>query len=115
MLSCRWLQDFREKNSDLMRHDIMVVLKNSCLSFVREIVGQSQSPLAPAGVGSVIYVEMVMYNMHDTIISDNKTHNSNILKLIYIYIYIYIYIIYIIYIYIYIFVYIYTNIIYIHM
>ncbi|KAK2181262.1 hypothetical protein NP493_404g02041 [Ridgeia piscesae] len=33
------IQDFREKNSDLMRHDIMVVLKNSCLSFVREIVG----------------------------------------------------------------------------
>ena len=31
--------DFREKNSDLMRHDIMVVLKNSSFAFVRELVG----------------------------------------------------------------------------
>ncbi len=33
-------QEFREKNSDLMRHDIMLVLKNSSLAFVRELVGK---------------------------------------------------------------------------
>ena len=33
------LQDFREKNSDFIRQDIMLVLKNSSLSFVRELVG----------------------------------------------------------------------------
>ena len=34
------ISDFREKNNDLMRHDIMVVLKNSSFSFVRELVGK---------------------------------------------------------------------------
>ena len=33
------LQYFREKNSDFIRQDIMLVLKNSSLSFVRELVG----------------------------------------------------------------------------
>ncbi|XP_013418061.1 LOW QUALITY PROTEIN: unconventional myosin-IXa-like [Lingula anatina] len=32
-------QDFREKNCDLMRPDIVSVLKNSSLGFVRELVG----------------------------------------------------------------------------
>jgi hypothetical protein len=31
--------DFREKNMDLMRHDIVSVLKNSSMAFVRELVG----------------------------------------------------------------------------
>jgi len=31
--------EFREKNMDLMRHDIVSVLKNSSLAFVRELVG----------------------------------------------------------------------------
>ena len=31
---------FREKNLDSMRHDVMVVLKNSSLAFVRELVGE---------------------------------------------------------------------------
>ena len=37
------IADFREKNLDMMRHDVMVVLKNSSLAFVRELVGRSRS------------------------------------------------------------------------
>ncbi|XP_064649169.1 unconventional myosin-IXb-like isoform X22 [Lineus longissimus] len=33
------IQDFKEKNMDLMRDDIVMVLKNSSLAFVRELVG----------------------------------------------------------------------------
>ncbi|XP_074649621.1 unconventional myosin-IXb-like isoform X2 [Tubulanus polymorphus] len=33
------VKDFREKNSDLMRPDVVLVLKNSSLAFVRELVG----------------------------------------------------------------------------
>ena len=34
------ISDFREKNLDMMRHDVMVVLKNSSQAFVRELVGE---------------------------------------------------------------------------
>ena len=34
------VSDFREKNLDMMRHDVMVVLKNSSQAFVRELVGE---------------------------------------------------------------------------
>ncbi|ELU02859.1 hypothetical protein CAPTEDRAFT_226894 [Capitella teleta] len=33
------IQDFREKNCDLVRQDIVVLLKNSSMAFVRELVG----------------------------------------------------------------------------
>jgi Myosin head (motor domain) len=33
------VQEFREKNLDLMRPDIVSVLKNSSMAFVRELVG----------------------------------------------------------------------------
>ncbi|KAK2161935.1 hypothetical protein LSH36_107g02020 [Paralvinella palmiformis] len=33
------IKDFREKNSDLMRNDVVLLLKNSNLAFVRELVG----------------------------------------------------------------------------
>jgi myosin-9 len=33
------IKDFLEKNSDLVRHDIVLLLKNSSLAFVRELVG----------------------------------------------------------------------------
>ena len=38
-LSPSSLQDFRDKNTDLMRQDIVTVLKNSNQAFVRELVG----------------------------------------------------------------------------
>lgn len=34
------LQDFREKNSDLVRQEIVGVLKKSSMAFVRELMGE---------------------------------------------------------------------------
>lgn len=36
---CSYLQDFRAKNRDLMRHDIVDVLKTSKMDLVRALIG----------------------------------------------------------------------------
>uniref|UniRef100_A0A914R1Z4 Uncharacterized protein n=1 Tax=Parascaris equorum TaxID=6256 RepID=A0A914R1Z4_PAREQ len=38
-LSVYFTQGFREKNKDLMRQDVLMVLKNSRSAFVRDLVG----------------------------------------------------------------------------
>ena len=45
------LQDFREKNSDLVRHDIVLLLKNSSMAFVRELVGKQPFDVRGEGRG----------------------------------------------------------------
>ncbi|ESO09899.1 hypothetical protein HELRODRAFT_190322 [Helobdella robusta] len=36
-----YIQEFREKNTDLMRNDVVMLLKSSKMEFIRELVGQN--------------------------------------------------------------------------
>jgi hypothetical protein len=42
-------QDFREKNGDQIRPEIVNVLKSSCLTFVREVMGKIETLVKSEG------------------------------------------------------------------